>query len=326
MKAKLFLCFSAALLVAMLCGFTYEFQCDYPTGSESPTLLDEMIRTGTKYALQERLNVDHCFQQDTDSDCDDPNIGYHRKITFDDRYTAAETQPTPSTNQGILYIKEAAADDASVISELTWLDEGSYVKQLTAFDSTADVTCLKLEPKDFILADCNIVDDSTIEITAAGLLQLKAGDADETDPNGICKGHVALTKGFFCDDVTIDMDANEAGVGLSIKTPADNTDTDDVASPVMSWGSYSGSVDNSTPITVDTAITIRYLTIKTTNGGTGEVIGLVTDAGAVYWNPSGGGENEDLTIDGTEFTVIAGKAQVNDGGKTYYWTAWGVRP
>lgn len=324
MKAKWFLVLSMGLLVSMVYGFTYEFQTDYPTGSESPTLLDEMIRTGTKYALQERLNVDHCFQIDASSDCDDPNVGKHRKVTFNDDQ---ETTPTPGTDEGVLYSHEVDADDSSTISELHWVDEGGYVKQITAYDSTATVSCLKLEAKDFLLADANIVDDSTIEIDdSTGLLQLKAGDADETDPNGICKGHLALTPGFFCDDVTIDLDANEAGVGLSIKVPADNTDTDAVVSPVMSWGVYAGSADDSTPITIDTAITIQFLTIKTTTAGTSGVTGQVTSGGPLYWDIGDGGANSDLSISGTEFTVTANNAKVNDAGKSYYWIAWGQRP
>lgn len=63
-----------------LVAWTYDYDTAYPSGADSPTILDDSDRE-IKAALQERLDVDHYFPL-TGTEVNDANAGKHERVTF----------------------------------------------------------------------------------------------------------------------------------------------------------------------------------------------------------------------------------------------------
>lgn len=90
-----------------------------PAGSEARSLGDDRIRE-FKFAIRERLAVDHDFQDD---ETGITTIGYHNKATL----IVQASDPASVASAGILYTK-----DVSAKAELHWIGEDGDVLQITS--------------------------------------------------------------------------------------------------------------------------------------------------------------------------------------------------
>jgi hypothetical protein len=93
-----------------------------PAGTDSPTEGDDVIRSD-KSGWQERLNVDHFFEESANL-IDDLDCGKHRQVTF---YGVLAEDPTLETGETAFYTKTVSG-----ISELFWKDSAGSVKQLSS--------------------------------------------------------------------------------------------------------------------------------------------------------------------------------------------------
>ncbi len=296
-------------------AFTYTYTTNTPDGSEVPVTLDEEILTGTKKPLQERLAVDHVFAIASNA-VDAANTGMHSQITFG---APRSTPGAITADQGMLYTKDVTVNSATH-AMLHWIDEDECEKMIMTQRSISavDTACLNITIADLDPGESTIVDGDTIEVNGTNGLQLKDGGAGV----GIQYAKLATGDGEFVDGVTLVIGAS----GLEIQADDEaGTDADEIASPVIAYGSYTGNgADNRQ---IDTGITIKHLVVKNTSAGDSGVEMLITDAGSFSWTQQDGNSTTNLIINVGDATIF----EVDDDGTTntlnevYYWHATGER-
>jgi hypothetical protein len=294
--------------------FTNTLETNKPTGDQSPTLLDEMIRTGTKAAIVERLAVDHDMTEASNT-LNGDTVGKHKKISF-----VETTKPTAVANTAHLYCKEVAGQ-----TEMFWeREDGSTEKQLTVSGH------LNIEAAD-------IPDD---RITKAMINADVAGDGLIQYGDGSLNANV--------DDVTIEVStdvlrlkaAGITGAKIAADTvaaanmllPAKGASASFIGIPVMASGSYNGT--DPTPIVITafpTGTKIRHIVIRklgagaSSNGVEAIAYGSLASPSVAVWNQADYTmyESGQVTVSGNTFTVNDND-DVNKSGVDYVWFALGV--
>jgi len=283
---------------------TAKFRVDYPLGSEPPPLIDDHARN-TRKGFQERLNIDHVFEDDETDNMDGVDTGKHKQVTFADPITT----PEPLPSEGVLYTKDVKTGETDY-AELHFCDEQDNEIELTK-NGNLLLTAAAVEA-----AKANILDETTIE-SNSGVIRLKAG--------GINKTHFDNTDAKDCvDDDTIEIDATN---GLQIKTPATPTGGNiniTPGVPVIGWKRYAGS---DSAQTVDCGMVIRHFVIRRTDGTEEKAIeGIVDASGLTSWKQGTGTYVTNISLtDSHTLTLPAGQLDCNKADNDYSIFVEGVR-